>query len=122
MKFTVKLIFIFCMTLAISTSALAQDTAPTPGFLETFLGMLPLFLILFLIIYFIIIKPQNAKLREHRAFIAGMQKGQAVVTSGGILGRVASIEDDYIAIDTGNNQKIKVQKFHVHKREETKTK
>lgn len=60
------------------------------------------------IFYFLLIRPQNARMKKHRAMIAGMKKGDKVVTQGGIIGRVFKITDDEVTIDTGEGGKLRI--------------
>ena len=76
-----------------SSPAWAQDAAampPQPGLLES---MLPLVLIL-LVFWFLILRPQSKKMKEHRERINAVRRGDVVVTAGGIVGKVIKIKDD----------------------------
>ena len=69
--------------------------------------ILPLVLIGF-IFYFLLIRPQNQRLKAHRALLAAITKGETVVTNGGLIGKVIKVTDDELTIDLGNAQKVKV--------------
>ena len=60
------------------------------------------------IFYFLLIRPQNTRMKKHRAMIAAMKKGDKVVTQGGIIGRVFKITDDEVTIDTGEGGKLRI--------------
>jgi preprotein translocase subunit YajC len=60
------------------------------------------------IFYFLLIRPQNARMKKHRAMIAAMKKGDTVITQGGIIGRVFKITDDEVTIDTGEGGKLRI--------------
>lgn len=60
------------------------------------------------IFYFLLIRPQNARMKKHRAMIAAMKKGDKVITQGGIIGRVFKITDDEVTIDTGEGGKLRI--------------
>ncbi|MCL4145846.1 UNVERIFIED_CONTAM: hypothetical protein GTU68_025161 [Idotea baltica] len=77
--------------------------------------MLPMFIMIFLIFYFLVHAPQSKKLKEHQSLLDSLKKGQNVVTDSGIIARVAGIEKDYILLDIANNTKIKVEKAHIAK-------
>ena len=60
------------------------------------------------IFYFLLIRPQNQRMKKHRAMIAAMKKGDKVVTQGGIIGRIFKITDDEVTIDTGEGGKLRI--------------
>ena len=60
-------------------------------------------ILMFAIFYFLLIRPQQKKAKELQAMIAAIKKGDKVVTSGGILGVVSSIQDDYVVLTTGDS-------------------
>ncbi len=71
------------------------------GILAMLVSMAPL-LLMILVMYFIMIRPQRKKEKELRAQIAAMKVGDKVVTIGGICGKVVRIKDDYVFIESGN--------------------
>ncbi|SFI63260.1 preprotein translocase subunit YajC [Celeribacter neptunius] len=71
---------------------------------------LPLILI-FAIMYFLMIRPQQKKMKEHRAMISAVRRGDEVVTAGGIMGKVAKVrEDGFVEVEIAEGVKVKVQK------------
>lgn len=60
------------------------------------------------IFYFLLIRPQNNRMKKHRAMIAAMKKGDTVVTQGGIIGRVFALKDDEVVLDTGEGGKLRI--------------
>ena len=88
-------------------TAYAQAAAPAQGG-DTLLGMLPIIL-MFVILYFLMIRPQMKKAKEHRTMLEGLQKGDEVVAVG-ILGRITRISDNYVSLEVANNVTIQVQK------------
>lgn len=66
--------------------------------------------VLFGLMYFMMIRPQMKRQKEHRALVAGLAKGDEVVTSGGIAGRVEEVGETFISIEIAANVKVKVQK------------
>ena len=76
----------------IATPAFAQASG-TGGFGSTFSSLIPLLLI-FLIMYFIIIRPQQKKAKEHNLMVNALKRGDQVLTQGGIIGKVSKIKDD----------------------------
>ncbi len=94
--------------------ARAQDgagPAPSPG--ETFMRMIPMFVIVFFIFYFLVIRPQEKRLRAHQALLGDLKKGTQVVTSGGIIGRVATVESDHVTLEVANNVKVRFHKENI---------
>jgi preprotein translocase subunit YajC len=75
---------------------------------DTLMGMLPIIL-MFVIMYFILIRPQMKKAKETKAMIDGLQKGDEVVAVG-ILGKISKISDNYVSLDIAPNVTIQVQK------------
>ena len=62
------------------------------------MGMLPIIL-MFVILYFLMIRPQMKRQKEHRNLVAGLSKGDEVITTGGLLGKVTKVGDAYITIE-----------------------
>ena len=63
-----------------------------------------------LIFYFILIRPQSKRAKEHRELVAGISKGDEVVTNGGMLGKIAEVSEQYVTLEVADNVQIKVQK------------
>ena len=74
------------------------------------LAQLPFILALFAIMYFLLIRPQQKKLKDHQALITALRRGDMVVTAGGILGKVTKVKDDgtevEVEIATGVNVRV----------------
>ncbi len=66
-----------------------------------------------LIFYFLLWRPQSKRAKEHKNLLGGLQKGSEVVTSGGILGRITKVTDDFVVIKVTDNVEIPVQKHAV---------
>jgi len=92
--------------------AYAQAAAPaaTPG--AEMVQFLPLIAI-FVVFYFILIRPQQKRAKETRAMLSALQKGDEVVTAGGIVGRISKLGDQYAAIEIANGVEINVQRSAV---------
>ena len=88
-------------------SAYAQAAGQASGG-ESLMSMLPIIL-MFVILYFLMIRPQMKKAKEHRAMLDALQKGDEVVAVG-ILGKIARITDNYVSLEIANNVTIQVQK------------
>ncbi|MBX6319992.1 preprotein translocase subunit YajC [Pigmentiphaga sp.] len=84
----------------LTTNALANvlAQAPAAGGEGALMGMLPIVL-MFVILYFLMIRPQMKRQKEHKNMIAALAKGDEVVTAGGILGKVAQVSDTYISME-----------------------
>jgi preprotein translocase subunit YajC len=78
---------------------------PSAGWLE----FLPLIL-LFVIFYFFLIRPQQKRQKEHRNLISALSKGDEVVTSGGMVGTISKVEDDFVVCQVGNGVQLRFQK------------
>lgn len=74
--------------------------------------MLPMVAI-FAIFYFLMIRPQQRKQKEHRAMIDALEKGNEVVTAGGIVGRIAKVDDQYVTVEIATGVEIRVQRQSV---------
>jgi preprotein translocase subunit YajC len=71
-------------------------------------------MVLFIVIfYFLLIRPQQKKAKEHAAMLGKLAAGDEVVTAGGILGKVVSVGDGFVTIEIAESVQIKVQKFQV---------
>jgi preprotein translocase subunit YajC len=97
------------------SSAFAQ-TAPAAaaegGFQSSLMSMLPLVL-MFVVLYFVMIRPQMKRQKEHRSMIDALAKGDEVATAGGVLGRVTRLGDTYLGVEIANGVEIQVQRSAV---------
>ena len=76
-------------------------------------GLVPIFLI-FGIMYFLMIRPQQKKLKEHRAMLAAMRKGDQIVTAGGLIGKVIKVkEDNEVEVEIATGIKVRVRQSTV---------
>ena len=80
----------------IDTSSLVVAQAAPEG--NALMGMLPIIL-MFVILYFLMIRPQMKRQKEHRNLIAALAKGDEVVTAGGMLGKVTKVNDSYVTVE-----------------------
>jgi len=85
---------------------LAQAAAPQGGGLSMILMMV----VLFGLMYFMMIRPQMKRQKEHRALVSALAKGDEVVTNGGLAGRVEEVGETFITIEIAPNVKVKLQK------------
>ncbi len=94
------------MSFFISDAYAEGAAAPAGGGLETLLMMG----VFFAIMYFMIIRPQQKRAKEHKQMLEALSKGDEVVTGGGVLGKVANISDNFVDLTIADNVNIKVQK------------
>jgi preprotein translocase subunit YajC len=71
--------------------------------------MLPIIL-MFVVLYFLMIRPQMKRAKEHKTMIDALQKGDEVVAAGGVLGRISKISESYVTLQIANNVEIQVQR------------
>jgi preprotein translocase subunit YajC len=95
------------------SQAFAQ-TAPaaTGGAESSLLSLLPLVL-MFVVLYFIMIRPQMKRQKEHKAMIEALAKGDEVVTAGGMLGRISKLGDTYVHLEAAPGVELQVQRSSV---------
>ena len=66
-----------------------------------------------LIFYFMLIRPQSKRAKEHKSMVEALQKGDEVVTNGGLAGKISKVEDNFIALTIAENINVTVQKHAV---------
>jgi len=66
-----------------------------------------------LIFYFLLIRPQNKRRKEHQALVTNLSKGNEIVTAGGIVGLITKVEDDFVKVQVGDNVEMRIQKSAV---------
>ena len=97
------------------SSAFAQ-TAPAAAaggdMQSTLMSMLPL-LLMFAVLYFVMIRPQMKKQKEHRAMIDALAKGDEVVTAGGFLGKVSKLGEAYVGVELATGVEVQMQRSAV---------
>jgi len=69
-----------------------------------------LIVLMFGVLYFLMIRPQMKRAKEHKSMIEALQKGDEVIAAGGILGRISKISDTYVTLDIANNVEIQIQR------------
>lgn len=90
-------------------SAYAQ-AQPQGG--NTLLGLLPLILI-FVVFYFLLIRPQSKRQKEHREMVAGLSVGDEVITAGGVLGKITNLTGQFASVEISSGVEIKVQRHTI---------
>ena len=80
------------------------------------LGSLPIFILMFVIIYFLMIRPQSVQQKKHQALLSSLKKGDKIITRGGVTGKVLDItgkNKDKVLIDSGSGTKITILKSYI---------
>lgn len=96
-----------------ATPAFAQAAGTAPGGAALFAQFLPIILI-FVIFYFLLIRPQQQKMKQHRAMVDALRRGDEVITSGGIIGKVSKVQDDgKVEVEIADGVKVKVIKHTI---------
>jgi len=86
----------------------ANGAAPQGGIVS----FIPLILI-FVIFYFLLIRPQQKKAKEHQAYLSNLKKGDMVVTSGGLHGEITGLTDTVVTLEIADNIRVKVSRQHI---------
>lgn len=94
----------------IGTAYAQAAGAPAQG--DTLMGLLPIIL-MFVILYFLMIRPQMKKAKEHKSMLDALQKGDEVVTAGGVAGKITKLGDAYLSLEIAPGTEISVQKAAV---------
>lgn len=90
------------------SDAYAQAAGATQPGAEYWVMQLAPLLLIFAVFYFLIIRPQQKRLKAHRDMLAALQRGDTVVTSGGLIGKVRSIADDELRVELAPNVEVRV--------------
>ena len=79
---------------------------------SSLMSMLPLVL-MFVVLYFVMIRPQMKKQKEHRSLVEALAKGDEVVSAGGMLGKVSKLGDSYLGLEIANGVEVQIQRSAV---------
>jgi preprotein translocase subunit YajC len=96
----------FFISDAVAEAAPAAQQADPITSLLFFGGMI-------LIFYFILIRPQSKRAKEHRELVGGLSKGDEVVTNGGMLGKITGVSEQYVTLEVADNVELKIQRQSV---------
>jgi preprotein translocase subunit YajC len=91
------------------STAHAQQAAAAADPMGGFMQLLPIIL-MFVVLYFLMIRPQMKRAKEHKALIEALAKGDEVVTGGGVAGRITRVSDNFISLEVADTVEIQVQK------------
>ena len=97
---------------AFAQAAPAATTGAADSMFGSIGGMLPI-LLMFVVLYFVMIRPQMKRQKEHRSMIDALAKGDEVATAGGVLGRVTRLGDTYLGVEVASGVEIQVQRSAV---------
>lgn len=81
--------------------------APAAGGADMLIQFAP-FILIFVVMWFLLIRPQQKKAKQHRAMVAALKRGDRVVTNGGIYGQVSHVADDHLMVEIADGVKIKI--------------
>jgi preprotein translocase subunit YajC len=82
------------------------------GGMAAFQQIIPL-VFMFAIFYFLLIRPQQKKAKEHKALLESMKKGDNVITAGGVHGKITAVENEIVTLEIANNVNIKITKSYI---------
>ena len=91
------------------SDAFAQDAQQAGGPLEF---LLPL-LLMFGIFYFLLIRPQQKKAKEHKNMVEGLNKGDEIITNGGMLAKISDIDENFLTCKVSENVEVKIQRHAI---------
>ena len=90
------------------TPAYAQEAAAGPAGSGAFLTSFAPFILIFVLFYFLLIRPQQKRQKQHRQMLEEIKKGDKVVTNGGLMGSVAAVTSDVVTLQIADNVRVKV--------------
>lgn len=93
------------MSLFIASAHAAEAASPT----GSIWSMLP-FVGLFVLMYFMMIRPQRKRQKEHQSLLGALGKGDEVVLNSGLLGKIVDVDESYVSLEVSDNVKLKFQK------------
>ena len=103
-------LLVAALSVALPGIALAQE--PAAGQMGV-MGQIIFFAGFILIFYLLIWRPQSKRAKEHKALMSGLNKGDEIVTSGGVAGKITKVTDDFLVVEIADNVEVKVQKVAV---------
>ncbi|ASP39424.1 preprotein translocase subunit YajC [Bacterioplanes sanyensis] len=106
MKFLLAVAALFASASALAEGGAGQAPMGVTGQLIFLGGFL-------LIFYFLLWRPQSKRQKEHRELIGGLERGDEVVTAGGMLGKIVKVTDDFVVVEVADNVQMPIQKVAV---------
>lgn len=101
------------MSFFIDDAFASSAAAATPTTTQSIISMLPMIAILVLFMYFMVIRPQSKRAKDHKKLMDNLQKGDEVMTIGGILGKIEKLADDFVVLSIAENTNIIAQKSSI---------
>jgi preprotein translocase subunit YajC len=98
------------MSSPIFATILASAAAPAGGAAGGIIGFIMPMALVFIIFYFLVLRPQNQRMKAHNATINAVQKGDEVITAGGIRGKATKVGDDEVEVEIAQGVKVRVVK------------
>ena len=92
------------------TEAFAQTAASggtSGGLTSTVIQFLPI-VVIFVIMYFLLLRPQQQRQRQHKEMVGALRRGDIIVTSGGLIGKVAKVDDDEVQVEIAEGVRVKI--------------
>ena len=86
--------------------AFAQGAPAAGGGMESII----LIVLMFAVLYFLMIRPQMKRAKEHKTLLEALQKGDEVITAGGLVGRISKINENYVTLEVSSNVEVQVQR------------
>lgn len=87
----------------------AMAAEPAAGPAEGLFAFLPL-VVIFIIFYFLLIRPQSKRMKAHKAMVASLEKGAEVVTNGGLYGKITKVGENHVEVEIADNTVVQVQR------------
>ena len=88
------------------SNAYAQADGAAPGSLMSFLPLI----VIFAVFYFLLIRPQMKRAKEHKQLVSQLGKGDEVITNGGLLGKITDVSETFVTLELADNVQIKLQR------------
>lgn len=98
--------------LAFAMAGAPGGGAGASGGMAAFQQIIPL-VFMFAIFYFLLIRPQQKKAKEHKALLESMKKGDNVITAGGVHGKITAVDDTIVTLEVANNVNVKITKSFI---------
>ena len=99
------------MSFLISDAWAEGGTAAQPGLIE---ALFP-FVILFVVFYFLLIRPQSKRAKEHKMMIEALAKGDEIITSGGLLGKISEMGESFIVVELADSVLVRLERRSISK-------
>jgi preprotein translocase subunit YajC len=90
------------------TEAFAQTAGSSGGGATSLLVQFMPIILIFVIMYFLILRPQQQKARQHREMVANLRRGDTVVTSGGLIGKVAKVDENELQVEVAEGIRVRI--------------